>query len=66
MMYQLEFQLKLISLLSGYSSSLLTLTREPFHGGVKTRLVERNCNLRQKKICSSEEQISYLYCHNIL
>lgn len=37
-------QLKFISLLSG-CSSLLTLAREILHGGVKTRLVGRNCNL---------------------
>ena len=34
---------KIISLLSG-CPSLLTLTGEIFHGGVKTRLLERNCN----------------------
>lgn len=55
---QRVFRLKFISLLSG-CLSLLTLTREIFRGGVKTRLVERNGNLTRKKIRGSEEQISY-------
>lgn len=57
MICQRVLQLKFISLVSGCPSSL-TLAREIFRGGVKTRLVERNCNLIGKKICGGEEQIS--------
>lgn len=42
--------------------------REIFHGGVKTGLVERSCNLSRRKICGSEEQIcisTVIICFNV-
>lgn len=51
-------QLKFVAALPG-CLSLLTCAREIFRGGVKTRPVERNCNLIRQTIPGSEEQISY-------